>query len=171
MSLPNYILITATLEACIFLIKFSFKIFFWFFFPLRYSYCSIIFMSIQVVLNVWEQYIVQNPQIFALQWTSAACNFFIQGSFSIIFVGKVAHTSLVFVVKFSYQFKKLWVTEKHFSRGSFNPRCDFLLFFSLFFDISKQFCKHNESIEWYFLSPMCLLLVLNYFIVLIFFFE
>jgi len=32
----------------------------------------------------------------------------------------------------------------------------FLILFSMFFDISKQFCRHNESIEWYFLSWMCL---------------
>ena len=113
-------------------------------------------MSIQVVLNAWEQFEVQNPDIFALQWTSAAYNFFRQGLFSIIFVGKVAHTSLVLVVKISYQSKKLWLTEKHFSRGRFSHRCVFLLLFSLFFDISKQFCKHNESIEWFFFPPKCL---------------
>ncbi len=48
------------------------------------------------------------------------------------------------------------MTEKHFSRGSCNHRCDFLLLFALFFDISKQFCRHNELIEWYFFSPKCL---------------
>jgi len=32
----------------------------------------------------------------------------------------------------------------------------FYYFFSLFFDISKQYCRHNESIEWYFLSPLYL---------------
>jgi len=26
----------------------------------------------------------------------------------------------------------------------------------LFFYISKPFCRYNESIEWYFLSPICL---------------
>jgi len=106
-------------------------------------------------LNVWEQFKVQNLEIFALQWTSAAYNFFIHGPFSIIFVGKVAYTSLVYVVKISYQSKMLWVIEKHFSRKRFNQRCYFLLLFSLFFDISKQFCKHNRSIEWYFFSPNC----------------
>jgi len=33
--------------------------------------------------------------------------------FSIIFAGKVAHTSLVLVVKISYQSKKLLLIEKH----------------------------------------------------------
>jgi len=64
-------------------------------------------MSIKVVLNVWEQFEVQNPHIFTLQWTLVAYNFFIHGPFSIIFVEKVAHTSLVVVVKISYQSKKL----------------------------------------------------------------
>jgi len=85
-----------------------------------------------------------------------ARNFIIEGPFSIILVGKVGFTSLLFVVKISYQSKKLWETEKHFSRGRVSHRCDFLLFFSLFFNISKQFSRHIESIEWFFLSPMCL---------------
>jgi len=63
-------------------------------------------MSIQVVLKVWEQFEVQNPHIFALQQTLAAYNFFIKCLFSMIFVGKVARTSLVFVVKISYRSKK-----------------------------------------------------------------
>jgi len=112
-------------------------------------------MSIQVVLNVWKHFKVQNPDIFALQWTLAAYNFFIHGPFSIIFVLKVANSSLVCVVKISYQLKKLWVIEKHFSRGRFSHRCDFLLLFQLFFDISNPFCRHNKLIEWYFFSPMC----------------
>jgi len=128
----------------------------WVLFPIKSTYCSKIFMSIQVVLNAWEQFEVQNLDIFAIHWTSAAYNFFIQGLFSIIFVGKVEHTSLVLVVKIPYQSKKLWLTEKHFSRGRFNHRCVFWLLFSLFFDISKQFCKRNESIEWIFFPPKCL---------------
>jgi len=36
-------------------------------FPLKSSYCGKIFMSIQVVLNAWEQFEVQNLHIFALQ--------------------------------------------------------------------------------------------------------
>jgi len=58
-------------------------------------------MSIQVVLNVWEQFEVQNPDIFALQQTLAAYNFFTQVPFSIKLVGRIAHTSLVCVVKIS----------------------------------------------------------------------
>jgi len=79
----------------------------WVWFPLKSSYCGKIFMSTQVVLNAWEQFEVKNPHIFALQWTSTAYNFSILGFFSVIFVGKVAHTSLVFVVKIPYQSKKL----------------------------------------------------------------
>jgi len=56
-------------------------------------------MSIQVVLNAWEQFEVENPHIFALQGTSVAYYFFIKGPFSIKLVGKVAYTILVFVVK------------------------------------------------------------------------
>jgi len=126
----------------------------WVLFPLQSSYCGKIFMSIQVVLNVWKQFEVQNLDIFALQWTLVAYNFFIHGPFSIFFVVKVVQTNLVYVLKISYQSKNLWVTEKYFSRGRFSHRCDFLLLFSLFFDISKQFCKHNESIEWYFFTKV-----------------
>ena len=122
----------------------------WILFPIKCTYCGKIFMSIQVVSNAWQQFEVQNTDIFALQWTSAAYNFFKQGLISIIFVGKVAHSSLVLVVKISYQSKELWLTENHFSRGRFSHGCVFLLLFSLFFDISKQFCKCNESIEWFF---------------------
>jgi len=32
----------------------------------------------------------------------------------------------------------------------------FLQFFLLFFDISKLFCRHNESVEWISFSPICL---------------
>jgi len=38
----------------------------WIMFPLKSSYCSKISMSIQVVLNAWEQFKVQNPNIFGL---------------------------------------------------------------------------------------------------------
>jgi len=142
---------------------FIFKEICWVLFSLWSNYCGKIFISIQAVLNVWEQFKVQNPEIFALKWTSAAYNFFIQGSFSIIFVEKVAHTSLVFVVKISYQSKKFWVNEKHFSKGRISYRCELLLLFSLFFDISKQFFKHNESIEWFFSHQSLCVLVLNHF--------
>ncbi len=85
--------------------KFVFNKICWVMFPLKSSYCGKIFMSIQVVLNVREQFKVLNSDIFRSQWTSAAYNFFIQGSFSIFFVGKVASTSLVCMAKFSYQSK------------------------------------------------------------------
>jgi len=127
----------------------------WVLVPLKSCYCGKIFMSIQVVLNVWEEFKVQHPHIFALHWTSVAYNFFIHGPFSIIFVGKVAHTILVCVVKISCQYKKLWVNQNHFSRR-FNHRCVFCNLFYYFFDIAKPFCKHNESIEWNFSSPICL---------------
>jgi len=48
----------------------------WIMFPLKSNYCRKKFMSIQV-LNVWEQFKVQNPDIFGLHWTLAACFFFI----------------------------------------------------------------------------------------------
>jgi len=64
-------------------------------------------MSIQIIQNVWEQLEVQNPDIFALQSTSTDYNFFIQGPFTKKSVEKVAHTSLVFVIKILYQSKKL----------------------------------------------------------------
>jgi len=57
--------------------------------PLKSSYCRKIFMSIQVVLNSWEQFEVQNPHIFALLWSSAAYNFFIYGPFSIFLLEKL----------------------------------------------------------------------------------
>jgi len=80
-------------------------------------------MSIQVVLNVWEQFEVQNPNILGSQWTLAAYNFFIQGPFSKKIVGKVAPTSLVCVAKITYQSKKLWVTKRHFSKRMFSRKC------------------------------------------------
>jgi len=153
---PHCILMVVTLGACIFFIKCSFSIkFCWVLFSLKSSYCDKIFMSIQVVLNVWSNLKFKIHTFLHYNELRWLYNFFIQGLFSIIFVGKFVHTSLVFVVKISYQSKKLWVTDKHFRRR-FSHRCDFLLFLSLFFDISKPFCKHNESIEWYFLSSMFL---------------
>jgi len=74
--------------------------------PFEVCYCGKIFMSIQVVLNVWEQFEVQNPDIFELQWTSAAC-FFIQCKSPIVFFGKVVHISLVYMDKILYQSKNL----------------------------------------------------------------
>jgi len=58
-------------------------------------------MSIQVVLNVWEQFKVQNPDIFGLQWTLATCFFFIHCLFLMIVFVKVALTSLVCLAKIS----------------------------------------------------------------------
>ena len=71
------------------------------------------------------------PTFFNLQWTLAACCFFIQCPFPIKVFGEVAHTSLVCVVKISEQSKKLWVTERHFSKRKFNYRwvfCNFWTF-------------------------------------------
>jgi len=83
-SSPKCILMLATLEACISLIHclFSIKIC-QITFPMKPSYCNKIFMSIQVVLNVWDQFKVQNPNIFGLQWILATCFFFIQCLFPI----------------------------------------------------------------------------------------
>jgi len=157
LSSPHCILMAATSGACIFFIKcwFSIKIC-CVLLTLKSSYCGKNFMSIHTVLNVCEQFEVQNSHIFALQWTLVAYNFFIHGLFLVFFIGKVVHTSLVFFGKISYQSKRLWVNENHFSRGRFSHRCDFLVIFSLFFDISIFFCWNNESIEWYFFPSMCL---------------
>jgi len=76
---------------------------------LKSTYCVKIFMPIQVVLNVWEQFEVQNSVIFGLQWTLAAYFFFVQCLFPIIFFVKVAHTSPFCVLKISCQSKNLWL--------------------------------------------------------------
>jgi len=104
-------------------------------------------------LNVWEEFKVQNPNIFGLQWTSAAYFFLHKVSTSNKFLRKVAHTSLVIVVKFhinpwSYEWLRSILV-----KGGWAIDVFLQLLFDVF-DISKQFCKHNESIEWYFLSPM-----------------
>jgi len=139
----------------------------WVLFPMKSTYCGKIFMSIQVVLNAWNQFEVLNLDICALQWTSAAYNF-IKGLFSIFFVGKVAHTSLVLVVKFSYQYKKVWLNEKHFSRGRFSHRCVFLLLFHCFWHFKKNL--QTQWVNWMiFFPPKCCLLVLNHFVVQRFF--
>jgi len=98
-------------------------------FPLNSSYCGKNFMSIQVVLNVWEQFKVQNLDIFGLHWTLTACFFFIQCTFPINFLGKVAHTSLVFIVKNFISFQEVWVTMKQFSKRRFSYGCVFCNFF------------------------------------------
>jgi len=103
-------------------------------------------MSIQVVLNVWEQFEVQNLDIFGLQWILVAHFFFIQCLLPIIFIEKVVYTSLVCVVKILYQFKNLWVIESILVDGGSAIDVFFTTFF-IALDISKQFCKHNESIE------------------------
>jgi len=72
-------------------------------FSLKSSYCGKIFMSIQVVLNVWEQFKVQNLDIFGLQWTLGSSFLLHTMSISNNFFEKVAHTSLVCVIKVSYQ--------------------------------------------------------------------
>jgi len=79
-----------------------------------------------------------------------------KGCFQYFLLEKLCILVYFFSVKISYQSKKLWVDEKHFSRQRFSHRCDFLEIFSLIFDILKQFCWHNESIEWYFFLSMCL---------------
>jgi len=137
----------------------------WDLFPLKSCYCGKIFMSIQVVLNVWEQFKVQHLDIFALQWTSVAHNF-IKGPFSIIFVGKIAHTSLVYVVKISYQSKRSWVTKKHFSKGRFSHRCDFLpLFFLYFLTFQNNFADTMSQLSDIFFHWCVYMLVLNHFVV------
>jgi len=156
----------ATSKACIFFIKCSFSIkICWVLFPLKSIYWGKIFMSIQVVLNVWEQFQVQNPDIFALQWTSIAYNFFIQGFFSIIFVEKVMHTNLVSMIKISYQSKKLQVTKKHFSRGRFSYRCDFCYFFHYFLTFQNNFANTMSQLNEIFFHQCVCMLVLNHFIV------
>jgi len=92
-------------------------------FPLKSSYCGKIFISIQLALNVWEQFEVQNPDILGWQWILTAYNFLIQGPFSKKFIGKVVPTSLVCVAKISYQSKELWVIERHFSKRMFSCKC------------------------------------------------
>jgi len=79
----------------------------------------------------------------------------VSSSYSVYFqykqIGKIAYTSLVYVAKISYQSKKWWVNEKHFSRR-FSRRCVFCNFSCYFFDIWNPFCRHNESIQWYFFT-------------------
>jgi len=136
-------------------------------FPLKSNYCDKIFKSIQVVLNVWEQFEVQNPDILGLQWISASYFYFIQCLFSILKDLNVAQTSLFYMSKISFQSKKLWVTEKHFSRRKFSLRCIFatiLTFESYFASSMNQF---NDI----FLHQYVCILVLNYFIVKVFSFE
>jgi len=128
-----------------------------------------IFMSIQVVLNVWEQFKLQYPHISALQWTLVGYNFFIQGPFSIIFIGKIVHTSLVCMVKISYQSKKLWVTKKHFSRGRFSHRFDFLQFFHCFLTFQNNFVDTMSQLNEIFFHQCVYMLVLNLFTVKVFF--
>jgi len=83
-----------------------FNIIYWITFSIQYSFCGKIFMSIQVVLNIWEQFKVQNPDIFLLQLTLATCFFFIWCLYLIKKLEKAAHTSLVCVAKILYQSKK-----------------------------------------------------------------
>jgi len=92
-----------------------------------------------------------------------ANNFLIQVLFSIIFVHKVAHTSLVFVVKISYQSKKLWVTKKHFSNRRFSHRCDFLLFFYNFLTFQNNFAETMSQLNDIFIHQCVCMLVLNHF--------
>jgi len=94
---------------------FVFNKVYWFIFPFKSSYCGNIFMSIQVVLNIWEQFEVIPTFLdySELQWL-------VSSSYSLYFqyikIEKVAHTSLVCVFKISYQSKKLGMIEKHFNK-------------------------------------------------------
>jgi len=105
---------------------------------------------------------------YSFKFNSKWCNFCIQCPNSIKLFGRFVLSFLVCVVKFSYQSKKLWVIEKNFSRR-FNFRCVFCNFSCYFFDILKPFCKHNESIQWYFFHQCVWMLVLHQFLVQFFF--
>jgi len=135
-------------------------------FPLKSSYCGEIFMSIRVVLNFWEQFEVQNPDIFGLQWTLAAYFFFIQCPFPIRIVVKVAHTSLVCVAKIWDQSKKLWVTKKHFIRRRFSQRCVFCNYFLTF---QIHFANSMRQSNDIFFHQCIYMMVLNHLIIWSFF--
>jgi len=62
LSSPNYNLMAATLGQG--LISPSSNVNCWVRFPFKSNYCGKIFMSIQVVLNVWEPFELQNSDIF-----------------------------------------------------------------------------------------------------------
>jgi len=68
-------------------------------------------------------------------------------SFAIKKFQKVAHTCLVCMAKISYQSKKLWVTEEHFSRR-FNLICVFCNFFCYFLTFQTRVqSKHSSDVE------------------------
>jgi len=134
----------------------------------KFSYCAEIFMSIQVVLNVWEEFEVQNPNIFALQWTLAAYNFFIQSPFSIIFVGKVAHTSLVCMVKFHINPKSYeWMI--NILVGGSGIDVFFATFVAIFLTFQSHFANAMSQLNEIFLHQCVCMLVLKHFIVQSFF--
>ena len=119
---------------------------YWVRFPLKSSCYSKIFMSIQIVGNVWESFEVLNLDIFGLQWTLAAYFSFIKYYFPIKIIVKVAYTSLVYVAEISFQSKMLWVYEKHFSRRGFNPRSLFCNFFVTFWHLKA--ILHTHWVIW-----------------------
>jgi len=135
-------------------------------FPLKFSYCNENFMSIRVVLNVWEQFKVQNADICGLQWTSVACYFFIHCLFLINVFGKVAYTSLVCMAKISYQSKKLWVTKRHFSRKMLSHRC---VFYNYFLTFQIHFVDSVSQLNDIFFHQCICMLVLKHFLVWSFF--
>jgi len=79
------ILTVATSRSCISFIQclFSIKIY-WVRFPVKSSFYGRISISIQVILNVWELVEVQNLKKTRLQWSLAACFFFIWCPFPIL---------------------------------------------------------------------------------------
>jgi len=118
-------------------------------------------------LNVWEQFEVQNPDIFVVQWALTTYIFFIKGPFSIIFVGIVVHNNLVSMAKVSYQSKNLWVTEKHqFSRERFSHHyvfCNYFLTFQI------HFANTMSQLNDIFFHQCIFMLILKHFIVWSFF--
>jgi len=141
----------------------------WVLFSLESSYYGKIFMSIQVVLNVWEQFEVQNPHIFALQWTLATYNFFIQGPFSIIFVGKVAHTSLIFVLKFHINPKIYEWLRSILVDGDLVIDVIFCYFFHRFLTFQNNFANTMSQLNAISFHQCICMLVLNHFTIKFFF--
>jgi len=88
--------------------------------------------------------------------------------FQIKKIGKFVHINLVCVVKISYQFNKLWVTQKQFRRR-FNHRCFFCNFICYFLTFQSHFAKTMSQLNDIFVHQCDSLLVLKHFIVLIFF--
>jgi len=133
---------------------------------LKFNYCGKIFMSIQIVLNVWEQFEFPNLDIFELQWTLVTYFFFIQCPFPIMFFGQVAHTSLVCVAKSLDQSKKLWVTKKHFSRRRFSEGC---VFCNCFLTFQIHYANSMRQLNDIFFRQFIFMMVLKHFVAWSFF--